>query len=255
MSHVLARRVWPAALAIGIASAGRASVVGAQPMAVPSAVAQARADSARYPYTAADIRFMTMMIGHHSQAITISRMAPTHGASPAVQRLAARIINAQQDEIGTMQRWLRDRRQPVPPAATDSAAHSAMDHGAMNHTAMNQGEMDHASMDHAAMDHGATDHAAMDHGAMDGMRMPGMLSAAQVAQLDRARGETFDRLFLTFMMEHHRGAVSMVDALFASYGAGQDETVFKFASDVHVDQTTEIARMQQMLADILLGTS
>jgi uncharacterized protein (DUF305 family) len=77
--------------------------------------------------------------------------------------------------------------------------------------------------------------------------MPGMLTPAQMQQLDAARGPAFDRLFLASMIQHHRGAVSMVQQLFESYGAAQDETVFKFASDVNVDQTTEIARMQRML--------
>ena len=85
------------------------------------------------------------------------------------------------------------------------------------------------------------------------MLMPGMLTEAQMKQLDQARGPEFDRLFLTFMIQHHRGAVSMVKELFDSYGAGQDETVFKFASDVNVDQSTEIARMEKMLVYITLG--
>ena len=74
------------------------------------------ADSVHRPWTAADVHFMTHMIGHHAQAIEMARRAPTHGASPAVRRLAERIINAQQDEIATMQQWLRDRKQPVPEA-------------------------------------------------------------------------------------------------------------------------------------------
>lgn len=206
-------------------------------------IAQARVDSARYPYTAADVQFMTGMIGHHAQAITMSRMAPTHGASPAVRRLADRIINAQQDEIATMQQWLRDRRQPVPqPFAAGAMAHGGMSHDDVSHEPMSHESMPGMAMPMSGAEHG-TDHA----------RMPGMLTAAQVAQLDRARGPEFDRLFLTFMIQHHRGAVRMVDALFGTYGAGQDETVFKFASDVHVDQTTEIARMQQLLADVVLG--
>jgi uncharacterized protein (DUF305 family) len=85
------------------------------------------------------------------------------------------------------------------------------------------------------------------------MLMPGMLTAAQMKQLDAARGPEFDRLFLTYMIQHHRGAVSMVKELFDSYGAGQDEVVFKFASDVNVDQTTEIARMDKMLIAVTLG--
>jgi uncharacterized protein (DUF305 family) len=182
-----------------------------------AARARAKADSARYPYTEADVQFMSHMIGHHAQAIVMAGWAPAHDAGPAVQRLAERIVNAQQDEIATMQRWLSDRRQPVPEA-----------HPAAHKMPMN--------------------------GAEHEMLMPGMLTDAQMAQLDAARGPEFDRLFLTFMIQHHRGAVSMVKELFDSYGAGQDETVFKFASDVNVDQTTEIARMEAMLATLSSGT-
>jgi uncharacterized protein (DUF305 family) len=85
------------------------------------------------------------------------------------------------------------------------------------------------------------------------MLMPGMLTEAQMKQLDAARGPEFDRLFLTYMIQHHKGAVSMVKDLFDSYGAGQDEVVFKFASDVNVDQTTEIARMDKLLISLTLG--
>ena len=77
--------------------------------------------------------------------------------------------------------------------------------------------------------------------------MPGMLTEAQLQQLDQARSAEFDRLFLSFMIQHHHGAVVMVQNLFATYGAAQDEIVFKFASDINVDQTTEIARMERML--------
>jgi len=182
----------------------------------PVYVEKARADSIRHPYTQADVDFMTHMIGHHAQAIAMSRWAPTHGASPAVQRLAKRIINAQVDEIATMQNWLRDRLKPVPDA-----------------TPMGM-KMTMNGVEHV-------------------MLMPGMLTGEQMKQLDAARGPEFDRLFLTDMIQHHSGAVSMVRDLFASYGAGQDEIVFKFASDVNVDQTTEIARMEKMLAGLTLG--
>ncbi|HJP58805.1 MAG TPA: DUF305 domain-containing protein [Gemmatimonadaceae bacterium] len=196
-----------------------APVVTAQtlsPEAEAAAIAQARADSIRKPYTAADVEFMSHMIHHHAQAIVMSRWAPTHGASPAVQRLADRIINAQLDEIGTMQSWLCDRRQPVPQATPG---------GVM----MNMGGMQHE------------------------MLMPGMLTDAQMKQLDAARGPEFDRLFLKYMIQHHQGAVSMVKELFDTYGAGIDDTVFKFASDVNVDQTTEIARMEKLLISVTLG--
>ncbi|HET7321817.1 MAG TPA: DUF305 domain-containing protein [Longimicrobiaceae bacterium] len=190
----------------------------AQAQADASAVARARADSLRYPYTEADIRFMTDMIGHHAQAIVMSKWAPSHGASATVQRLAARIINSQRDEIATMQRWLRARNQPVP----DPDAPMKMDGMGM-------------------------------HGDHHPMLMPGMLTPAQMERLDAARGPEFDRLFLTFMIQHHRGALTMVEDLFSTYGAAQDAKVFKFASDVNVDQATEVARMQKMLADLVFA--
>ena len=181
-----------------------------------AAIAKAREDSARRPYTAADVHFMSGMIGHHSQAIQMAGWAPTHGASPSVRTLCERIINAQRDEIATMQQWLRDRQQPVPEA-TPMGMKMVMD--GVEHT----------------------------------MLMPGMLTEEQMKQLDAAGGKEFDRLFLTFMIQHHRGAVQMVKELFGSYGAAQDDLVFKFASDVNVDQATEIARMEKMLVAINIG--
>ena len=88
-------------------------------------------------------------------------------------------------------------------------------------------------------------HAA--HGT-GGHPMPGMLTAEQLAQLEKARGPEFDRLFLTFMIQHHEGALSMVTELFSTPGAAQDVYVFRFASDVEADQTAEIERMRSMLA-------
>jgi uncharacterized protein (DUF305 family) len=83
--------------------------------------------------------------------------------------------------------------------------------------------------------------------------MPGMLTEAQMRRLAEARGPEFDRLFLDSMIGHHRGAVAMVKELFGTPGAAQDQTVFKFANDVNVDQTTEIARMERMLAALQPG--
>lgn len=176
------------------------------------AIYRERMEASRTRWTEADVHFMTGMIHHHAQAVQMSRLAPTHGASPAIRTLAARIINAQQDEIATMQRWLRDRDQPVPELHT--MGDEVMVHGGMAH---------------------------------DGTDMPGMLSPEQLETLERARGLEFDRLYLTFMIEHHQGAVVLVRELFATDGAAQDEDAFRFASDVQVDQDTEIARMKLML--------
>ncbi len=216
MTSNLARRMTAALISALVA--GSSSQASAQHAAHvgTSAVAKARADSARLPYTEADVHFMSAMIGHHAQAIVMSRMAPTHGAGASVRTLAERIINAQQDEITTMQQWLRERGQVVPEA-TPGPMKMKM------------------------------------HGVEHEMLMPGMLTDEQMKQLDAARGTEFDRIFLTAMIQHHRGATAMVRDLFGSYGAAQDETVFKFASDVNVDQTTEIARMEKMRISLLLG--
>jgi uncharacterized protein (DUF305 family) len=82
------------------------------------------------------------------------------------------------------------------------------------------------------------------------MLMPGMLTDEQLAALDRAHGSAFDRLFLTAMIAHHQGAIDMVRELFRHPNAGEDATVFRFASDVEADQAAEIQRMQRMLETI-----
>jgi uncharacterized protein (DUF305 family) len=212
-----------AGLASTACSHAPAAPVQASPQQAPGSTHRNLSDSAGphtlkagYPYTEADVRFMSNMIGHHTQALVMAGWAPSHGAGPSVRTLAERIINGQQDEIVSMQRWLRDRAQPVPEAS-------------------------------------ATGMKMQMHGAEHDMLMPGMLTEAQMRQLDQAKGPEFDRLFLTFMIQHHRGAVTMVKDLFGTNGAAQDEKVFKFANDVNVDQSTEIARMERMLAGLQPG--
>src|SRR2546422_10326351 len=73
-------------------------------------------EGGRPPYTAADVRFMAGMIGHHAQAVLMAGWAPSHGASPAVRVLCERIVVAQNDEIAFVQRWLREHNEFVPPA-------------------------------------------------------------------------------------------------------------------------------------------
>ncbi|HEX3702306.1 MAG TPA: DUF305 domain-containing protein [Vicinamibacterales bacterium] len=162
------------------------------------------------PYSDADVEFMSGMIPHHAQAVIMAGWAPSHGARQDVAILCERIVVGQRDEIRTMQNWLQDRGQPVPDAT--STRHK-----------MKMDGMEHE------------------------MLMPGMLTDEEMAALDRARGPEFDRLFLIGMIKHHQGAIDMVNVLFKSYGAAQDEVVFKFASDVYADQSTEINRMNEML--------
>ena len=186
----------------------RACVVGIGALALSVGAAQAQADSGRPRYSAADVQFMAGMIAHHAQAVLIAGWAPAHGASPALRALCERIVVGQRDEIAIMQRWLEERHQAVPDSDPRRHPMPGMDHP---------------------------------------RSMPGMLTPAQLAQLDAARGSEFDRLFLTFMIQHHRGALTMVRALVDTPGAARDGPLFQIASDVSADQTTEIDRMTRML--------
>jgi uncharacterized protein (DUF305 family) len=194
-----------------IAAVALALLTAAVPIATPQ---PATASASRGPgYTAADVRFMNGMIAHHGQALVMAAMAPTHGASAQVALFCKKVLVSQRDEIDLMQEWLRERGEAVPDPADP----------------------------HAGMDMSMGDHE---------MLMPGMLTAAQLAQLDQARGTEFDRLFLTFMIQHHEGALVMVQALFDSPGAGQGPEIFGYATGVDADQRAEIARMQGMLSTI-----
>lgn len=197
-------------LACGLAACASSMQQSAQTGAPRTPAEQARADSGRMPFTKADVHFMQGMIHHHAQAVVMAGWAQTHGARPDVKTLAQRIDVAQRDEMAFMQRWLRERHQDAP----DPLEHLQMG------MSMSPSEL-----------------------------MPGMLTDEQMKQLDAARGPEFDRLFLTDMIQHHQGAITMVDQLFASPGAGQELYVFRFASDVNADQTTEIERMRLMLGD------
>ena len=176
-----------------------------------------RPDLVRQPYSQADVDFMAGMIPHHAQALIMAGWAASHGARPDVRVLCERIVVGQRDEIEFMRNWLRDRGQVVPSA---TATHHKMKMNGMEHD----------------------------------MLMPGMLSLDEMAALDKARGSEWDRLFLIGMIKHHEGAIKMVDDLFASYGALQDDDVYTFASDVYADQSTEIERMQKMLVEVEKGS-
>lgn len=215
--------------ACGSGGSGAGSVATSTPD--PASIdAAAQADSVRRYYTQADVDFMRGMIHHHAQALVMARMAPTHGASPTVQTLAARIINSQRDEIRLMQRWLRERGEPVPQV-DESGQVRAADSG--DHHLHEPGE------------------ARGD----DGMAMAGMLSPAQLRRLDEARAREWDRLFLTYMIQHHQGARVAVDRLFATDGAAQADETFRIASSIGADQASEIDRMQRMLEAALFDDS
>lgn len=151
---------------------------------------------------------MQGMIVHHAQAVEMTALIESRTENKAVRSLGARISHSQADEIKLMKRWLAARGQPV----------SDRTHGLHMH---------HKNMSHELM--------------------PGMLSAEQMAALKKAKGEEFDRLFLTGMIQHHGGALTMVKDLFDTAGSGQDAELFNFATDVDGSQRAEIRIMQDLL--------
>jgi uncharacterized protein (DUF305 family) len=160
-------------------------------------------------HTAADVAFMQGMIEHHAQALRMTQMVQARTERQDIRLLALRIEVSQADEIRLMRQWLLKRGEDAP----DPLAHAG----------------------HAG--HGA-DHAMM----------PGMLTEAEFVRLEAATGPGFERLFLELMIRHHAGAITMVEQLFATDGAGQESELYQFATDVDADQRMEIDRMRRMLA-------
>jgi uncharacterized protein (DUF305 family) len=159
----------------------------------------------------ADVEFMQGMLMHHAQAVEMTALVPSHTENRKVRLLASRISSSQSDEMKFMQRWL---------AARGEASSMAM--------------------------------PAMPGMAMSGERMapmPGMLTPAQMQALRKANGAKFDHLFLVGMIQHHQGALVMVQTLFSTAGAGQDAELFNFATDADNTQRAEIRIMQAQLEE------
>ena len=158
----------------------------------------------------ADVLFMQGMIHHHAQALRMAALVPKRSSSSQIPLLAERIDISQRGEIEQMQRWLTDRGQEAPVL------------------------------------HRAHQHA---HGVGAGTLMPGMLTEEQLGRLAQARGTSFDKLFLSFMINHHRGALTMVRRLYAANGGAEPEAD-AFARHVEADQRIEIARMEELRAGL-----
>lgn len=152
---------------------------------------------------------MQGMIMHHSQAVEMTALIPSHSENKDLQTLGARISSSQSDEIKLMRRWLAARGEPI-------------------------------SMPMPGMPY-------MDKSGSSMPLMPGMLTPEQMDALRKAKGPDFDKLFLLGMIQHHNGALIMVKDLFDTPGAGQDADVFNFATDVDSGQRAEIRIMQSML--------
>jgi uncharacterized protein (DUF305 family) len=196
------------------AQQGTAGAAVVQPGAPgqPTKTLPASTHAALPPISRADVEFMQGMIMHHSQAVEMTALIPSHTENKQVRALGAKISSSQADEIRMMQRWLAARGQA---------------------TSMEMPGMPGMDMSGHAM-----------------ALMPGMLSAEQMDALRKARGEEFDRLFLSGMIQHHGGAVVMVKDLFNNPGAGQDAEIFDFATDVDNSQRAEIRIMQKILEEL-----
>jgi uncharacterized protein (DUF305 family) len=168
------------------------------------------------PRSPADVRFMQGMIMHHAQAVEMTALIESHTTTKDLRSLAARISHSQSDEIKFMKRWLEARGEPLSPMMPEMAGRDMSSH------ATHSGHS---------------------------MLMPGMLTEKQMEALKKARGEEFDLLFLTGMIQHHNGALIMVKDLFDTAGAGQDAELFNFATDVDSGQRAEIRIMQTMLGE------
>ena len=158
-----------------------------------------------------DIEFMQGMIMHHAQAVEMTALIDSRTQNKELRLLGARISHSQSEEMRFMERWLQARGE---------------------RTTMSMPDM--PGMDHMHM----ADHQKL---------MPGMLTAKQMDALKKAKGNEFDRLFLSGMIQHHNGALVMVDEMFKSAGGGQDADLFNFATDVDSSQRAEIKIMQNML--------
>ena len=157
---------------------------------------------------------MQGMIMHHGQAVEMTALINERTTNKNLRLLGARISHSQADEMKYMERWLQIRGEP---------------------TSMPMPPMQHMP----GMDMSKHQHQ---------MLMPGMLTDEQMDALREAKAAEFDRLFLTGMIQHHKGALVMVEELFNTAGAGQDSELFNFATDVDSGQRAEIRIMETMLS-------
>ncbi|HME11654.1 MAG TPA: DUF305 domain-containing protein [Candidatus Acidoferrum sp.] len=185
------------------------------------------------PRSRADVEFMQGMIMHHSQAVEMTALIASHTENKELRSLGARISSSQADEIRFMKRWLAGRGEATSVAMAGMAAGMA--------------KTDASKMDTSATDSSKMNMPGTDMGSGGMALMPGMLSAEQMEALREAKGAEFDRLFLTGMIQHHGGALTMVKDLFDTAGAGQDADLFNFATDADNTQRAEIRIMQGML--------
>ena len=162
--------------------------------------------------SAADVSFAQLMIPHHQQAVEMADLALTQASSAQVKELATQIKSAQDPEIAQMTGWLEEWGEPTAmPGSQD-------------------GGMD--GMDHSGMD-------------MGGISASGMMTAEDMDALAAARGAEFDRMWLTMMIAHHQGAITMAQQVLDTTS---DSRVRSLADAIIEGQTKEIDTMKQLLA-------
>lgn len=137
-----------------------------------SASSSASADATTAAHNAQDVSFAQGMIPHHQQALEMAKLAADRASSAEVKDLAARIEKAQDPEIQTMSGWLKSWGKDVTTSDSSMESMPGMDHSA------------HSDM-------------------------PGMMDSKDMAKLEKASGADFDTMFLTMMIEHHKGAIEM----------------------------------------------
>ncbi|MEV5019666.1 DUF305 domain-containing protein [Streptomyces sp. NPDC053780] len=164
----------------------------------------AGSEAGEQAHNAQDVAFAQGMVPHHRQALEMARLAVDRTATPEVADLAARIEKAQDPEITTMTGWLKTWGEEVPEP-----------------TGSRPGK---------------------DHSAHSGM--PGMMDGQDMAELEKASGQTFDSRFLTMMVEHHEGAVEMAGTEKAK---GRYAPAKALADDIVTAQQEEITEMNGLL--------
>ena len=199
-------------LVLSACGGGDSTSTGADHGGMTTAPGSAPASTATF--NDADVTFAQSMIVHHQQAIEMAAMADGRAANTEVKDLAAKIKAAQQPEIDTMNGWLTAWDRPA----------------AMPGMSMGSG----MSM---SPDMGGTDHSSM----------PGMMTDADMTKLGAVKGAAFDKQFLTMMISHHEGAITMAQQ---ETGHGSNPDAVALAKKIVTDQQAEITTMKDLLATL-----
>jgi uncharacterized protein (DUF305 family) len=164
-------------------------------------------DEAGAPHNDQDIEFARNMIPHHSQAVDMAELVPQRSDNAEVEAIADDIRSGQQPEIDRMNDFLRSWNESAVDATSGHDGHSG-----------------HSNSD-----------------------MPGMMSEDALTSLEHSSGSAFDKSFLSMMVEHHQGAITMARA---ELDKGLDQSAKMLADSIIQAQQTEVTRMQELIPTI-----